>query len=140
MVYCDYSIGRLTMKISTYFSDPKRIFLLDGLGAFVSAIILISIYLVFNTYFGMPTWVFGFQAGIATFFAVFSLSCFLFLKSDWKVFLKTICFLNASYCCLTIIFQLVYIDQLTVFDVLFFTTEIGVISLLVYLETKLLRQ
>lgn len=128
------------MKISTYFSDPKRIFLLDGLGAFVSAIILISIYLFFNAYFGIPTWFFGFLAGIATLFAVFSLSCFLFLKSNWKVYLKTICILNVSYCCLTIVFQLVYLDQLLVFDVLFFTAEIGVISLLFYLETKLLRQ
>ena len=128
------------MKISTYISDPKRIFLLDGLGAFVSAVILISIYLFFNTYFGIPTWVFGFLAGIATLFAAFSLSCFLFLKSTWKVFLKTICILNVSYCCLTIIFQLIYIDQLLVFDVLFFTAEIGVISMLVYLEAKLLRR
>jgi hypothetical protein len=71
---------------------PQNIFLLDGIGAFVSAFFLFGVLKKFQTHFGMPSNILDVLSFIAMIFCVYSLSCFFFIKKTWKPFLKLIIF------------------------------------------------
>lgn len=87
-------------------------------------------------YFGMPTHVLAILAAIALGFLVFSGVCFLRLKKNWTPFLRAISFGNASYCVLTAVLMFVFFESLTTLGVAYFTAEIALIVVLVYIELR----
>ncbi|MEL7120827.1 MAG: hypothetical protein AAFO07_15350 [Bacteroidota bacterium] len=116
--------------------SPKRIFLVDGLGALLSAAYLGILMVVLNEYFGMPVSVLYVLAGIACFFAVYSLSCHFFLKKNWKPFLGFIMTANLLYCVLTLVLVIYHFNGLTTLGVVYFILEMFVIIWIVSLERK----
>ena len=84
----------------------------------------------------MPTLVLAILAVIALGFLVFSGVCFLRLKKNWTPFLRAISFGNASYCVLTAVLMFVCFDRLTSLGVAYFTAEIALIVVLVYIELR----
>jgi hypothetical protein len=115
---------------------PKRLFLLDGLGAFVTAMLLAGILIPFQDFFGMPLLALEILLLFALVFACYSFSCFFFLKKNWQVFLRIIATANGLYCCLTAFFVICYFERLTVLGLCYFLVEMVVILSLVFLEMK----
>lgn len=118
---------------------PKTIFLVDGLGAFSTASILFLVQWQFLEYFGMPQEILSVLSMIAVAFAVYSISCFLFLNKNWRIFLKTIMLANFLYCCLTTGLVIYYYSTLTIVGLTYFLAEIAVIAGLVYIEFQTLK-
>jgi hypothetical protein len=117
---------------------PKRIFLIDGIGAFLTVICLLAILTVVNPYFGMPDkWVRIFLFIAMTYF-IFSLGCFALLGHHWKPYLKMIILGNIGYCILTLSLMGCYYPILTIFDFGFFLLEVLVLIYLASVEYKLL--
>ncbi len=114
--------------------NTKRLFLMDGLGAFITAFLLFAILRNLNEYFGMPKKVFTALSILALAFCIYSISCFLLVNKSWKPFLKVIIIANLIYCCFTLWLLFFYYQQLTILGFAYFLLEIGVISLLVYFE------
>lgn len=114
--------------------NPKILFLIDGFGALLTALILFSILRPFNRYFGMPKSVLTILSIIALAFCLYSMSCFYLVKEKWKSFLKAVSTGNLIYCCITIGLIVYYYDQLTVLGIVYFLLEIAVICGLVFLE------
>ena len=79
-------------------------------------------------------------AATACLFAVYSFSCFLFLKHRWKLFLKIIAAANSMYCLITIGAIGYYFDQMTPLGLLYFGVEITVIVFLVMIEVGVVRR
>ena len=127
----DLSDKRMTVAIS-----PKRIFLIDGIGAFVSAIMLGIVLIRYNDFIGMPKNVLYILAGLAGIFALYSFTNYFQLRRNWKQYLKGIAIANFLYCCLTLGCVLYYWRLLTGLGLLYFILEMIVISLLVVLELK----
>ncbi len=112
------------------------IFLVDGLGAFITASLLFVGSTKLQEYLGMPPKILSLLSIIASTFAVYSIFCFLFLKMSWGIFLKAIMIANLLYCCLTMGLVIYYYPVLTIIGLTYFLAEIAVIAGLVFLELK----
>lgn len=124
--------------INKFVSSPPKIFLVDGLGALLTAFIVGIVFTNFQESIGMPKVVLIALALIAVVFCIYSLSCFLFLKNNWKPFLKAIAIANLFYCIITAVLIITFFHQITILGLLYFIGEIIVIAVLVYFEFSIL--
>ena len=120
--------------INRFIVNPKTLFLIDSIGAFLTALFLLLILKQFNEYFGMPTTELTRLSVIVICFCVYSTACFLFLKGRWAKFLTVIAFANLSYCTLTIGLIVKYYPILTIIGITYFLAEIVIICGLCYVE------
>jgi hypothetical protein len=117
--------------------EPKKLFLIDSLGALLSAIVLGLVLVRFIPIFGMPANVLLPLSYIALGFSIFSMICFLSKSEKWRPLMKIIGVANLTYCCITI-GALIYLkDNITVFGYLYFVPEIVIIAGLSFLEIKI---
>lgn len=129
-------MSSLQAGINQLIAQPKRIFLIDGLGAMLSAVLLIAVLARFEDLFGMPQKTLSFLSGIACFFAVYSISCSFFVIERWKVYLKIIMLANAGYCLLTIGLMIYFFQSLTILGLAYFIAEISVIGIIIWIERR----
>ncbi len=115
---------------------PKQLFLLDGIGALVTAICLGFLLVKFESLFGMPKQVLYYLAAVACIFACYSLFCSFRLPQNWKPFLKIIAIANLIYCLTTAILVFQFQQELTMLGKLYFMGEIAIILFLVSIELK----
>lgn len=118
-------------------SNPKRLFLIDSLGALLSAFLLGVILVQFESTFGMPRQVLYFLSFIACIFALYSFFCYLRIPQNWRPFLKAIAFANLIYCCITIGLLFYFRQKITVWGMIYFILEIGIVISLVSIELKI---
>jgi hypothetical protein len=76
----------------------KNIFLIDGMGAVLTALLLSQLLARLVPVFGMPSAILYPLAAIAACFAIYSLLCHLLVKKNWKPFLRGIAVANTLYC------------------------------------------
>ena len=126
-------INRLAQK-------PRTLFLVDGIGAFITAFLLLAILRTFNEYVGMPRMALTSLSIIAAVFCLYSISCYFLLNDNWQPFLKAISVANLLYCCLTSGLVIYYYNSLTILGVIYFLAEIIIIVVLVYVELKVLNR
>ncbi len=129
-------IRQLNTFLKTLISKSKMVFLLDGLGAALTSILLIAVLKPWNEYFGMPKNYLLILSIFAFGLALYSLSCFRFLKNNHRKFLKLLIFLNVSYIIFTLILIINFYHDLTILGLLYFTLEILIIGGLVFIERK----
>ncbi len=115
---------------------PKRLFLADGLGGMLSALLLGVVLVRFQTTFGMPREVLYFLACLACMYAVFSLLSYWRTKTNWRPYMQGIAIANLLYCCLTIGLVMYHRQALTELGVTYFLLEVVVILGLVIMELK----
>ncbi len=112
----------------------KNVFLIDGIGAIITAIMLGIVLSSFQPYFGMPQEILYGLAAVAVAFAVYSLSCYLWVGSNWKPFLRGIAIANTSYCIITLSLIVVLWSSLTLLGKAYFIGEIALVMTLVKYE------
>ena len=78
----------------------KKLFLLDALGALLSAFFLGVLLPLFQVYVGVPLFLLYILAMLAAGLALYSFSCFLLVKR--KRYLHLLRMLNAAYCAFTL--------------------------------------
>jgi hypothetical protein len=115
---------------------PKRLFLIDGIGATVTLCCLLGLLLPLETQFGMPRQNLFVLAGLAGCFALYSLSCYCFSGTNWRPYLAAIALVNTLYCLLTGFLMVVNADRLTILELVYFSLEIAVILGLVAIELR----
>ncbi len=116
---------------------PFTIFLVDGLGALLTALLLVGLLSNFEALFGIPRPISKQLACIAGLFALYSLGCFFIGPKNWKPYLFAIMIANLLYCVITL--SLCVMQPITVLGWAYFLGEIMVICSLVFLEWQLLR-
>jgi hypothetical protein len=124
-------------------SNPKIIFLIDGIGAVITFLSLFGIGFFLQEYFGMPKNVLYSLGFVVVFFAIYSLSGYFLLfdkigkaRKNWQSFLKVISIVNSLYCVLMTFLLIQFNQNLTILGFSYFTLEIVVIITLVILEIK----
>ncbi len=129
---------KITIKSTIdYFSGkPKKLFLLDGLGAALTTVSLFFILRQYFAYFGMPLNILTYLSLIGLVYCAYSMCCYFLLKSYWTVCLRIIGISNILYCILTITSLYTYYDSITRIGLTYFLAEIFIIALLVYIELK----
>lgn len=128
-------MNKIVRRIISQLADkPRVLFLIDGLGAFLTAFFLFVILGNFNKYVGMPIWILNALSFIAVCFCIYSIACFFFLKQLWKPFIIGIGMANLLYAILTLALLMIYFPILGIFGIAYFLVEIVLICGLVYIE------
>lgn len=118
-------------------NDPKKLFLIDGMGAIGTASLLLLLPVFFPGIFGLPDSYTQLLGGIAVCFAVYSLYNYVrFNPTRWKPFLTVISIANTVYCVISLGILLLHFQQVTTIGWLYFIGEIAIIILLVIWEMK----
>lgn len=122
--------------INNLITNPKRLFLWDGIGGLISAFML---YVVLTDFSGMPPRTLNQLAAIALFCCVYSLSCYAFVKSRWKKFMTFIAVFNGCYCVLTLVMMVINFTELEPAGTIYFIAEIAIIAKLAITEFQSVR-
>jgi hypothetical protein len=126
--------------VNTFLLNPKKVFLIDGFGALLTAFFLFVILKNFNEYFGMPKPALNVLTIIAVVFSFYSVGCFFILKDSWRSFLLCISIANLFYCCLTLGLVIKNHTRLTFLGLTYFLLEMMIVCLLVYFEIQVLKR
>lgn len=115
---------------------PRRLFLIDGIGGLITASLLFFLLARLEHVFGMPRKILYILSSVAVCYSIYSLSCHYFIKENCKPFLFIIAIANALYCVATTILMLYCYPQLTWIGLIYFISEITIISILVFIEIR----
>ncbi|REJ78149.1 MAG: hypothetical protein DWQ47_17545 [Acidobacteria bacterium] len=116
----------------------KLIFLIDGIGAIVTAGLLTLVVARFESLFGMDSRIAYALAAAALFLAVISLTCFALNPQKWKTFLLAIAVLNTVYCITTLSLVVYLSGSLNWLGISYFLGEVVIIMALVMLEWRII--
>ncbi len=119
-----------------YKINPNLLFLVDSLGALLSAFLLSQLLARFENVFGMPKNELYQLSIIASFFALYSLTCYLSKLENWKLYLKLIAIANLIYCIITIGMIIDQFYKITLLGLIYFALEITIIFTLAIFEFK----
>lgn len=120
--------------------DRNRIFLIDGVGAIVTATLLASVLAQLEGMFGIPRRAVYFLAAIAVCFAIYSLALYFSGPESWPPFLRAIPIANLGYCVLTLILLYVFRSEITALGIAYFAAEILVVTALACYELMTVRR
>jgi hypothetical protein len=127
-------VGKIQQVIDQVTANPRRLLLIDCLGALVTAGCLAFVLAPLETYFGMPRNILFPLAIAAGCFALYSGTCYFLSDGKRPLWLTIIATANLLYCCVTawLLFQMN--EQLTPLGLIYFILEILVILVLVRVE------
>ena len=114
----------------------RIIFLIDGLGAVLTASLLVTVLARFEAVFGMDPKTLYWLAAVSLLYAVYSLSCYYFVGSNWRIFLTVTGVANLVYCLVTATISVLYYCRLTCWGLAYFGFEIIIIGLLAWIELR----
>jgi hypothetical protein len=117
--------------------NSLNIFLIDGLGALMTASILSLAIVNFQGLLGMPQDVLFFLMIIACVFSFYSLACHIIKPANWRAFLAFIAISNLIYCFVSVGFAVHFTEQLTLLGITYFGVEVLVIILLAFVELRI---
>jgi hypothetical protein len=117
---------------------PRFLFLVDSIGALTTAVLVYFLVGRFPEFFGFPIGPIILLAVIAGCFCLYSFSCYVWVRHDFKRFFKLIIWANASYCVLTLVILFLYRSTVTMYSIIYFSMEILIICVVIRYEWKTL--
>lgn len=120
--------------------NPKKLFLLDGFGALLSAFLLGVILVSFESTFGIPKKTLYLLASFPCFFAVYDFYCYYIIKKNIGFFLITIACVNVLYCFLSIGCAIYHKHTITYFGLVYITLEILIVISLIIVELRAVKK
>ena len=116
--------------------NPFLLFLVDGVGAVVSAFMLGIVLVYFQPYIGLSIELLQLLAAIPSVFIIYSFLNFWRKPKNWQPYLKGIAVANLLYCCLTLGILIAYNQKMTALGICYFVLEIIILLALVAIEWK----
>jgi cation transport ATPase len=117
--------------------NAENVFLVDAVGALVTATLLSQVLARYQTLFGMPEDILQMLASIAMLFSIYSFLCHFYLKRNKSSFLKIIAILNTLYCIGTLVIVIYLLGSITWLGLIYFISEIAIVLILVRREWKI---
>lgn len=117
-------------------TNPKQLFLIDGIGAIISVFLLSVVLVQFESFFGIPKQTLYLLATLPCFFAMYDFYCYFNTNKNIAFFIKVIAFVNICYCCTSIGFVLYHKETITTLGCSYIFAEIVIVLLLALLELK----
>ena len=122
-------INQIIQRLSS-----RQLFLIDGIGALASAILLGVVLVGIQDRIGVPTQTLLGLSGMATAFFIYSSVCYWWVRKSLAPFLKAIAICNVVYCLITLGVLVVWMNQLKMLTYVYFISEILIILALVFVE------
>ncbi|RFS14361.1 hypothetical protein D0T08_21015 [Emticicia sp. C21] len=129
--------NKLNLIINNISKTPRKIFLIDSLGGFLTALVLFTIIAPFEEYFGILINVVYFLGVFGCLYMLYSFTCYLLIKRNYKPYLKFIILVNLLYCYFTLCLFFYFYTSLTRLGITYFLLEIIVILSLIFIEYKI---
>jgi hypothetical protein len=114
----------------------KKLFLLDGFGALLSAFLLGIVLVKLETYFGIPKQSLYFLAALPVLFALYDFYCYFKIEENLGKFLKGIAIVNILYCCLSIAFAFHHYQSITYLGWAYIIGEIIIVVAIAIVELR----
>jgi len=124
--------------INELISNPRRLFLVDGIGALVTALSLSLVLANFESIFGMPRQTLYILSIPAAIYFLYSFLCYSRLTKNWRPYLIVIATANIVYCLFSITMMYYHFQELTALGLTYFVGEIIIIITLVAIELKVI--
>jgi hypothetical protein len=118
--------------------NHKNIFLLDGIGATLSAVLTGLILPMFSDFLGIPTLIFYCLAIFPVIYCLYSYSCYFFVKRIKPQMLIAIIWANLCYCLISSAVML-FLKDITIWGRLLLFSEVLVVIAVIALEIKVYR-
>ena len=112
------------------------LFLIDGLGAILSAFLLGIVLVRLEHYFGIPSSTLYVLASIPILFAFYDLYCYNYVKNNLDHFLTTIAVMNITYCVLSLGIVFHHNDEITKWGWIYIVLEITIVLCLAVIEIQ----
>ena len=116
----------------------KKIFLLDGLGALVSLIMLGLVLPSYQKFIGLPIECLGQLAVFALVFFINSLAAYFITKTINNFWLKLVILGNSLYFCFSLWVVVGHFSELTVLGIFYFVAELMILGILIFYEWRIL--
>ena len=117
----------------------RSVFLLDALGALLSVLMSGLVFPYFSSFLGIEPWIFKSLAGIALGFMIYDLVVYFKVQFIRPWMVKTVIFLNLSYCVLVALLIL-FLPNVSNLGLGVLLTECLVIILIVYFEHQVFQR
>lgn len=114
----------------------KKLFLIDAIGALVSAILLGVVLVALQHLVGLPKNMLYLLSAIPILFFTNSLRCYKFDPTAAALNLKLVAIFNLLYCCLTASLIVIYFNDLTTLGIIYFSGEIILVVALSIFELQ----
>ena len=114
---------------------PKQLFLIDGIGALLSAFLLAVVLVKYEYFFGIPRYTLYFLAVFPLCFAIIDLMGYLSPKRA-RTFLKIIAFSNLAYCLLSLGLAAYHYLSLSLWGWVYIVVEVAIVLFLATIELK----
>lgn len=124
---------------SDFSSNPKKLFLIDGLGAVVSAFFLGIVLVKFESVFGIPKQALYLLAAIPIVFGIYDFFCYTRGKHLGGL-LKIIAIANLLYCALSIGMAILHKDSVTTLGWTYIIVEVLIILLIAVWELRVAKR
>lgn len=115
---------------------PRNLFLIDGIGALVSAILLGVVLVRFQPLVGIPVSTLYFLAALPCGFVLFDLFCYFSTYISVSRGLRTIGLINKGYCILSIVLALFHFEVVTALGWVYIIGEVVVVMVLARYELR----
>ena len=115
---------------------PKKLLLLDGFGALLSAFLLGVVLVKLEHLVGMPRNVLYFLAFLPCLFALYDFVCYFQNTKNSRTYLKGTAIANLLYCCISLACVLFFWQELTILGHLYFWLELIIVAVLAVFELK----
>ena len=115
-------------------TNPQNLFLLDGIGAILSAALLGVVLVKLEEFFGIPKQTLYFLASFPVLFALYDFYHFAQKGAANAIFLKGIAVANIAYCLLSLGVTFYHHSTLTLFGCLYVLGEVMIVIALAMLE------
>lgn len=122
--------------IEAFELNPKKLFLIDGIGAILSAFLLGIVLVKLERFFEIPASTLYLLAVLPICFALYDGYCYRKGNDKIAQSLKTIAVMNLLYCCLSFGFMVYHFEILTNLGCVYLLIEILIVLLLSALEIK----
>ncbi|MEY3443284.1 MAG: hypothetical protein RLZZ519_1565 [Bacteroidota bacterium] len=120
--------------------QPSVLFLIDGLGALLTAVLTGGLLPTLENRFGIPSSQLYVLAAIAGLFSAYSLTCYVANPANWKPFLAAIAIANTCFCTSTLILVFFFWPNATSLAIAYFSGEALIVGGLVFLEMRMVLQ
>ncbi len=130
----------LNQELEKIKANPKKLFLIDGLGAILSALLLGVVLVKFERIFGIPPPTLYILAALPLLYAIYDFSCYGKENLRIGIFLKGIAIMNLLYCCFSAAAALYHLHTITVFGWSYILLEISLVTILAIFELRSARR
>lgn len=114
--------------------NPKILFLIDGSGAILSALLLGVVLVQFEQVFGIPSSTLYLLASLPCLFAIYDWYCYREGDAYLGKRLKGIALMNVSYCCISVGLAFYHIQTITYSGRIYIALEVMIVIALAFIE------